>query len=463
MSKKNKINRRQFLTSATVATVGAATIGTAGLLTSCSGGSGAKAGNTAKQPIERLKNYRIPTLTDMAVDGKTIKVGLVGCGGQGTGDLLNMLKAANGIEIVALGDAFQDKVDGARGRIKENTGIEVPADKCFAGLDAYQKVIDSGIDLVMLATPPLFYSQHFEAAIRAGKHVFMEKPVSIDVAGSLKILATSKIAETQGLSVVVGTLYRHQRSYVEAFKQIADGAIGEITGGTVYYNTGMSWYRSREKGWSDTEYMLRDWPNWYWLSGDHIIEQHIHNIDIFNWFCGLKPINATSFGARMRRFAGDCYDFFSTDFVFENNVHMHSMCRQIDGCTNNVSNVIQGTHGVWMNVPQSRSELLDIDGNSIWKWDFEKEKQEYKQTNAYVLELVDLITAIRTNKPVNEVEAAISSSFLGIMGRESAYTGKTITFDELRAMNMDFMPADLRMDGSMDMSKFHVPIPGTGK
>lgn len=460
MSKKNTLNRRQFLTSAAVVAGAAVTMGTgSALITSCGGGDNGKVAK--KQPIERLKKWRIPTLTDMAVDGKAIKVGLVGCGGQGTGDLIGLTKAANGIEIVALGDVLQDKIDGSREQIKKETGQEVPADKCFVGFDAYQKVIDSGIDLVLLVTPPVFRPLHFEAAVKAGKHVFMEKPTSVDVAGSLKMLATAKIAESQGLCVVTGTQRRHQRCYVEAFKQIADGAIGEIVGGQVYWNQSMLWYKNREKGWSDMEWMIRDWVNWCWLSGDHIVEQHVHNIDVFNWFSGLNPVSATGFGARQRRLTGDQYDMFSVDFIYENGIHVHSMCRQIDGCTDNVSERIQGTLGSWSS-GWSKSEICDLEGNVIWKWDYEKEKQEFKQTNPYILQFVDLITAIRNNTPFSEATDTTNSTLMAVMGRESAYTGQAITWEQIKGMNMNLLPDNPTM-GAMDMSKYKVPVPGKGK
>ena len=462
MSKKNTLNRRQFLTSAAVAGA-AVTMGAgSGLLTSCAGGNNnANAGGSsaAKGPIERLKAWRIPTLTDMAVDGKAIKVGLVGCGGQGTGDVISLAKAANGIEIVALGDVFEDRIERSRKEIKEKTGQDVPADKCFVGFDSYQKVIDSGIDLVLLVTPPIFRPLHFEAAVRAGKHVFMEKPVSADVAGSLKIIATAKIADSQNLCVVTGTQRRHQRPYVEAFKQIADGAIGEITGGEVYWNQSQLWFRDRHKEWSDMEFMIRDWVNWTWLSGDHIVEQHVHNIDVFNWFSGLKPVSATGFGARHRRVTGYQYDMFSVDFVYENGIHMHSMCRQINGCSSNISEIVQGTHGSWTSAGHV---IKDLAGNEIWKWDTEKEKADFKQTNPYVLQFVDLITAIREGKKLNEAADTATSSLIAVMGRESAYTGQSVTWEQIRGMDMNWLPENPVL-GKIDMSKYVVPVPGSDK
>ncbi|GBU06833.1 oxidoreductase [Bacteroidales bacterium] len=458
MSKKNTLSRRQFLSSAALAGA-ATTIGaTSPILSSCAGGdSSTKAG--AKQPIERLKGWRIPVLTDMAIDGATVRVGLVGCGGQGTGDIISLYSAASNIEIVALGDVVKDRLEGSRDRIEKETGQRVADDKCFVGFDSYQKVIDSGIDLVLLVTPPVFRSLHFEAAVKAGKHAFMEKPIAVDAIGANRILAASKMADSQKLCVATGTQRRHQRSYVEAFKQIADGAIGEITGGTVYWNQNMLWYRSREKGWSDMEWMIRDWVNWSWLSGDHIVEQHMHNIDVFNWFSGLKPASCVGFGARQRRVTGDQYDMFGVDYVFDNGVHMHSMCRQIDGCTSNVSEFIQGTHGSWNS---ANHEIKDLAGNVVWKWDSEKEKEDFKQTNPYVLQFVDLITAIRNKTHLNEAVDSANSSLLAVMGRESAYSGKQITWDEIKASSQNLLPENPEM-GNMNMAQYKVPVPGEGK
>jgi predicted dehydrogenase len=456
MKQKTSLSRRQFLSAATVAGAGAVVTGGSVLSSSCGGGEVEPKLPPKHPPIERLKAWRIPTLTDKAIDGKEIKVGLVGCGGQGTGDLIRTTQAANGVKIVALGDVFQDKVNSTRERVKKDTGQDVPEANCFVGFDAYLKVIEL-VDLVLLVTPPVFRPLHFEAAVRAKKHIFMEKPICVDVAGAQKLLAMSKIADTNKLVVVTGTQRRHQRRYVESFKQIADGAIGEITGGAVYWNQNQLWYKNREKGWSDVEWMIRDWVNWTWLSGDHIVEQHVHNLDVFNWFSGLKPVAGLGFGARHRRITGDQYDMFSIDYEYENGIHMHSMCRQIDGCSGPVTEFVQGTHGSWRG-----DKIVDIAGNEIWKWDGEKEKQDFKQTDAYVLEFVDLITAIRENKPFNETEDTTNSSLLAVMGRESAYTGQRITWEKLKGMNMDLLPPDLKL-GNSDLVKSVAPVPGKGK
>jgi predicted dehydrogenase len=450
MKHKTSLSRRQFLSTATVAGAGALVTGGSVLSSSCTAQSQKAA------PIERLKSWRIPVLTDKAIDGKELKVGLVGCGGQGTGDLIGMVKyAANGLKVVALGDVFKDKVDGTRKRVMEETGQDVPEENCFVGFDAYKNVIDM-VDVVLLVTPPVFRPLHFEAAVQAGKHVFMEKPICVDVAGALKLLALAKVADTKKLCVCTGTQRRHQRFYVESYKLIADGIIGEITGGNVYWNGGQLWYRERQKEWTDMEWMIRDWVNWTWLSGDHIVEQHVHNIDIFNWFSGLKPVAAMGFGARQRRVTGDQYDMFSVDYEYENGVHLHSMCRQIDGCAGNISEFIHGTRGYWNSADGT---IKDIAGNEIWKWDGEKEGKDYQQLDAYVLEFVDMITAIRENKPFNEAEDTANSSLLAVLGRESAYTGKRISWEEIKNTNMDLLPKDPKLE-NQDMSKYIVPIPG---
>ncbi|MDR1887489.1 MAG: Gfo/Idh/MocA family oxidoreductase [Prevotellaceae bacterium] len=457
MKHKTSLSRRQFLSTATVAGAGALVAGGSVLSSSCKAGEEAKP--QKHPPIERLKAWRIPTLTDKAVDGKEIKVGLVGCGGQGTGDLISFTRAADGVKVVALGDVFRDRLDSAKQQVKEHAGQDVPEENCFVGFDAYKKVIDL-VDVVLLITPPVFRPLHFEAAVQAGKHIFMEKPICVDVAGALKLLAVSKIADTKKLCVCTGTQRRHERQYVEAYKQISDGAIGEITGGAVYWNGGQLWYRERQKEWSDMEWMIRDWVNWCWLSGDHIVEQHVHNLDVFNWFSGLKPVAGTGFGARQRRVTGDQYDMFSIDYEYENGVHLHSMCRQIDGCAGNVSEYVRGTHGYWLSDEANKGGVIkDLAGNAIWKWDHDKEKQEFKQRNPYVLEFVDMITAIRENKPFNETEGTANSSLLAVLGRESAYTGQRITWEDIKKTNMDLLPQDPKLE-KQDMSKFVVPVPG---
>ncbi len=451
---KNSVNRRDFFKSAAV--VGAAgTLGTGTILAACAGGEKAP----VYTPLASLANAYIPNLTDYANDGKPLKAGVIGCGGRGSGAIQNLLDAAPNIQVVALGDLFLDRIDDCRKGLKEKHKVEVPDNMCFTGFDNYKKVLAAGIDLVVIATPPAFRPTHFEASVEAGKHVFMEKPLCVDPVGARSIMATAKKADSQGLCVVTGTQRHHQRSYVESLKQIQSGLIGEIVSANVYWNQSMLWYRDRKPEWSDMEFMVRDWVNWKWLSGDHIVEQHVHNIDVFSWFFNKKPIKAVGFGSKQRRMSGDQYDMFSVDFEYEGGVHVHSMCRQIDGCVNNVSERIQGSKGAWNS---NSMEITDLQGKVLWKFDKEKEKADFKQTNPYVLEHVDFINHIRSNTPINQAEETTISCMTAIMGRESAYTGKAVTWDELYNSNMNLLPDRLEL-GAYDMKAYTVPVPGKPK
>ena len=446
---EEKMNRRNFLKASSVIGVGGL-VGASAILSAC--GEGNK-----MTPLKQPGEFYVPELPDMAIDGKELKVGLVGCGGRGSGAVANLLEAANGIKVQALGDTFADRLEGLKKNLKEKRNQDVPAENCFIGFDAYQKVIDSGVDMVILATPPVFRPVHFQYAVQKGVHAFLEKPIAVDPKGYRIIMAAAKQALAKNLSVVTGTQRHHQRPYVEANKLIQAGTIGEITGGNVYWNQSMLWYRNREDKWSDMEWMIRDWVNWKWLSGDHIVEQHVHNIDVFLWMSGLKVAKATGFGSRQRRITGDQYDFFSVDYEMENGVHLHSMCRQIDGCSNAVGEIIQGTKGVWNSFTH---EIKDLQGNLIWKYDEEADKAKFKQHNPYVLELVDWVNHIRKGTAHDEATDCAISSLVGVMGRESAYTGNTVTWDEISKSDLDYMPAVLEL-GKMDMSAYTVKVPGS--
>ena len=422
------------------------------VLTSCNGGEKA----CALKPLKEPGTYYIPELPDLATDGKELKAGIIGCGGRGSGATFNFLNAANGVTIAALGDTFKEKVDALADKLKKEKNIDVPENKRFVGLDAYKQVIDSGVDVVIVATPPVFRPIHFQYATEKGKHSFLEKPICVDPAGYRIIMATAKQAEAKNLRVVTGTQRHHQRSYVESYKKIMEGMIGEITSGAVYWNQSMLWFRERQKEWNDCEYMIKDWVNWKWLSGDHIVEQHVHNIDVFTWFSGLKPVKAVGFGSRQRRITGDQYDNFSVDFTMENGIHLYSMCRQIDGCASNVSEYIQGTKGSWNSATM---EIKDLAGNVIWKYDSEAEKANFKQSDPYTLEHVNWINSIRGNKPIQQATETAVANMAAIMGRESAYTGAETTWDAMTASPIDYTPKDLNL-GKMDMSSFTVPVPG---
>ena len=448
-----KMNRRTFLATGAAVSAAGLVAGTP-LISSCTGGGGSKV-----LPLREKGSYYIPELPDKAMDGRPLKAGLIGCGGRGNGAVNDLLTAADGITITALGDVFPDRIQATREAIAKTHGQQVPAENCFTGFDAYQKVIDSGVDMVIVTTPPVFRPQHFQYATAKGVHAFLEKPVAVDPKGYRTVMATARQAEAKGLSVVTGTQRHHQRAYVESFIRIQEGMIGEITGGNVYWNQGMLWFRERQKGWSDMEWMLRDWVNWKWLSGDHIVEQHVHNIDVFTWMTGKHPLKATGVGSRQRRITGDQYDNFSIDFEFENGVHLHSMSRQIDGCSANVSEFVQGTRGSWNSADFS---IRDLAGKLLWQYDEEAAKRSFQQHNPYVLEHVDWVNHIRKGEGHVEAGETALSTLAGIMGREAAYSGKTVGWDEISASELDYLPETLEL-GRMDMSKYTVPVPGTGK
>jgi len=447
---EKKLSRRDFLS--TTAALGVAGAVAPSLLTSC------KPSNKLV-PLRQKGEYYVPGLEDKADAGRELKVGLVGCGGRGSGAIKNLLEAADGIVVAALGDTFPDRLGKVRGMLKEKYNVEVADDKCFIGFDAYKNVIDSGIDMVILTTPPVFRPEMFSYAVSKGVHAFLEKPIAVDPKGYRQIIAAARQAEAKGLSVVTGTQRHHQRHYVQAFEKIQEGLIGEITGGNVYWNQGMLWYKERQTGWSDMEWMIRDWVNWSWLSGDHIVEQHVHNIDVFMWMSGLKPLTARGIGARHRRVTGDQFDQFSVDFEFENGVHLHSMCQQIDGTDSKVSETVHGTKGWW---DSATKEIHANDGTLLWKFDEEAEEAAHSQHDPYVLEHVDWVNHIRRGTMHNEATATAESSLAGAMGRESAYTGKLINWDEFSASDLDLLPAELKL-GPMDMSGYVVRHPGSVK
>lgn len=442
--KKSEISRRKFL--GTAATVGAAGIVAPAMLAGCAG--------------TETKKVVVPAVSwlDKAPDGPVIKAGVIGCGGRGTGAMLNFLDAGPNLQIVALGDTFKDRIDSCRDELKKQKNQEVPSEKCFVGFDAYQKVLEAGVDLVILATPPYFRPEHLAAAVAAHKNIFTEKPLCVDPTGARSVMATALKAKEMDLTIVTGTQRRHQRDYVATYKQIQSGIIGDIVGGNVYWNQDKLWHRDGKKEWSEMEWMIRNWVNWSWLSGDHIVEQHVHNIDVMNWFTGSHPVKAVGMGSRLRRVTGDQYDNFSVDFVFDNGMHFHSMCRQINGCVNNVSERVQGTKGS----SNCRNTILDQKGTEIWKYEYPLDEQGKPSTgkmkDPYVQEHIDLVTAIRTGKPFNELENTAISTMTGIMGRISAYTGKETTWDEMMNSDLKLGPKVFAF-GPVDVPK-DVPVAG---
>jgi predicted dehydrogenase len=374
----------------------------------------------------------------------TIRVGLIGCGGRGTGAARDCLKAAQGVQIVALADAFKRQTDAVKGEFKVADG------RCFAGLDAYKQLLAlDDVDLVILATPPGFRPLHFSEAIARGKHVFMEKPVAVCPTGIDLVMETGKLAAQKKLGVVAGTQRRHQASYIETMKRIHDGQIGEIVAAQCYWNMGGLWVRAREAGESDVEWQIRNWLYFRWLSGDHIVEQHVHNIDVINWAVGALPDTIHSVGGRQYRKGpefGNIYDHFGTEFTYPKDVRTISMCRQIDGAADRVSERVVGTKG-------SSNCCGVIEGEKPWRF-------EGTEPNPYVQEHADLIASIRAGQPLNEAQTVAESTLCAIMARESAYTWqqfKRAWFEERCTLDLT-PPAGLKLSDSLPVAP--VPVPG---
>jgi Predicted dehydrogenases and related proteins len=443
MNKSYEQSRRKFIRNAAAAGIIGA-VGFNSLFTSC---------NNGKQ-----REYDFPPMLPTAPDGPLLKAGVVGCGYRGTGAALNFLNAGPNLEIAALADVFQDRVDACRKQIKEKKGIDVSPDKCFVGIDSFEKLMECDLDVVILATPPHFRPQHFEACVKAKKHVFMEKPIAVDPVGVRSVMVSAEKAKMLGLSVVTGTIKRHQQDYIETFKQVNKGAIGEIVSANSYYNVGKLWHRNPRADWSELENMIRNWVNWCWLSGDHIVEQHVHNLDTVNWFVGKHPEKALGFGARHQRITGDQYDMFSVDFVYDKDIHYHSMCRQINDCSNSVSDRIQGTKGY----TNCENSIFDLDGSIKWTFEYPKKGTGKNisrlQTNPFDQEHIDLVTSIRTKQAINEAFQIAESTLTGIMGRVSAYTGKEVTWDEMMNSDLYLGPKTYAI-GPVDILK-EVPKPG---
>ncbi len=444
----NSFSRRKFLAGAAAA--GAAGVMGVGTLSSCAGNS-ESSGNAGAYDFQ-TRELNLPPMLDIAPDGPVLKAGVIGCGGRGSGAAINFLDAGPNLTITALGDVFEDRVKDCANKIKTEKGVEVPQENQFVGFDAFEKVIDSGVDIIILATPPKFRAEHFEAAVKARKHVFMEKPLAVDPVGIRQVIATAKMAESQGLVVVTGTQRRHQHNYINLMKEINNNAIGQIVSANVYWNQNQLWYRQNNPSWTEMEWMIRDWVNWAWLSGDHIVEQHVHNIDVANWFIGTHPVKAVGFGSRHRRVTGDQYDNFSIDYVYEDGRHVHSMCRQINGTANAVYEIFHGTKAIATTAGNLR--IVDATGNELFA-------AEGSETSPYVQEHINMVTCIRQNIPFNEAEQTAISNMVAIMGRVSAYTGKEVTFDEMMNSDMKLGPDTYIMGNIGYAEGAKVPVPGT--
>jgi len=356
-----------------------------------------------------------------AAGSDAIKIGLIGSGGRGTGAALDCLKAAAGVEVVAIGDLVADRVQSSLARLKKEfpDRVKVPLDRQFTGFDNYLKVCACpDVNLIVTAAPPGFRPLHLKAAIDAGKHVFMEKPVAVDPMGVRSVIASSDLARQKNLAIVAGTQRRHQRSYLEMMKRIQDGQIGDIVAAQCYWNMGDLWVKERLPNMTEMEWQCRNWLYFSWLSGDHIVEQHVHNIDVVNWAMGTMPKTVMGMGGRQVRVApqfGNVFDHFFVEYEYPNGVRVASACRQTKGCAERVEERIVGTKGVAWGSGK-------ITGEKPWTFSGE-------ELNPYVLEHVDLVASIRNGTPLNEGRQIAESTMCAIIGRMSAYTGRLISWE----------------------------------
>ena len=348
-----------------------------------------------------------------AAGSDVIRVALVGSGGRGTGAASQLMNADKNLKLIAVADAFEDRAQGAVDRMKKKYGdqVDVPQDRLFIGFDAYKQALATDADLVVLATSPGFRPIHYDAAIKAGKHVFMEKPCCTDAPGYRQLIETSKLADEKGLLVGVGLQRRHQPNYIETVKRLQDGAIGDLKCLRAYWNGGGVWTRGRTPEQTEMEYQMRNWYYFVWLCGDHICEQHVHNLDVVNWVKDAHPVQANGMGGRQVRTGpdhGQIYDHHFIEYTYEDGTKMYSQCRHIRNCWNQVSEAATGTQG-------TSNCAGKIEGENPWQFDG-------KKVSGHQQEQTDLVATLRAGKRYNEGYYGATSSFTAVFGRMATYS-----------------------------------------
>jgi len=394
-----------------------------------------------------------------ADDPDVLKVGLVGCGGRGTGAAAQALSAENGtVVLTAVGDAFEKQTEHCLQNLAKHLGepgagrIQVDPEHRFFGFDAFQKVIDSGVDVVLLATPPYFRPEHLKAAVAAGKHVFCEKPVAVDAPGARSVLEAVEVARAKKLSLVSGFCWRYNVRHRAFYSRVLGGALGKIRAVYSTYNTGPLRTVERQPQWSEMEFQLRNWQHMDWLSGDHITEQAIHSLDKQAWVMGdVPPLRATAVGGRQARFGegtGNIFDHFGVTFDYADGVRAFHMCRQIANCTNDNNDWIYGEKG--NGTVLGWSNVHEITGENAWEY-------EGEGNDMYQQEHDELFASIRSGRPRNDGRFMTTSTMLAIMARMAAYTGQTISWEQALDSTERLGPKSLEW-GPVELAP--VPIPG---
>lgn len=443
MNKENKTTRREFVKNATVLT-----------------------GGVIAMPMMSQANF-------FSGADDTIKVALVGCGGRGTGAAMQACLSKQNVKLVAMADAFRDRIDscykslmadditdwsGSTGNIKNR--IDVPEERKYVGFDAYRKAI-AHADVVILTTPPGFRPIHFEEAINMGKHVFTEKPVATDPAGVKKVLEAAEVAKQKKLNVVVGLQRHYQNSYRELYAR--KNLIGNITSAQAWWNSDGVWVNPRKYNQTEMEYQMRNWYYFTWLCGDHIVEQHIHNIDVINWFKGAYPVKAQGMGGRQVRKGkdhGEIYDHHYVEFHYPDGSILNSQCRHIPGTMSKVDELLVGTKG---KIFCGAAHIKDNSGKILYQFDTKKEN------NPYQSEHDELFAAIAKGEyKFADTENGAKSTLTAVMGRMATYSGKVIEWDKLLASGLSIMPKTFDWDAMPptvpdDDGKYPIAKPGVTK
>jgi predicted dehydrogenase len=396
---------------------------------------------------------------------KKLKLALVGCGGRGTGAAVQALNADENVELVAMADAFSDRLEKSLKSIQKNFDgekkINVKQKNRFTGFDAYIKAIDLA-DVVILTTPPGFRPYHFEYAIKNDKHVFMEKPLATDPAGVRKVLEMARVAKEKKLNVVVGLQRHYQKRYVDLLAKVRDGAIGKITGGQVYWNNDGVWVNRRQTGQTELEYQMRNWYYFNWLCGDHILEQHIHNIDVANWFLDDYPVSAQGMGGRQVRTGkdhGEIYDHHFVEFTYASGAVIASQCRHIPNCMRRVDEIFQGTNG---SLEIGQGKIKDLGGNVVFQYSGRRDP------NPYQVEHDKLFASIRNGNVISDTENGAKSTLTAILGRMATYSGQVITFDQAMNSDLQLMPESMDWSSTPPVmpdanGNYDIPMPGKTK